>query len=188
MARDAAGDTPFSLVLNSDISVIQAVLGNDLNIADSDGNTPIHIAVERRASKKTMMPLLNMGYSASARNGKGLTALNEAVNKNAVSQALVLLEYGADPYVSTSNGDNALTSVFRTKNIELLDAIVKYNATKTDRQGDGILHYAARTADKDIVEHLVAMKLDKRAANISGETPAQMAARWGRSDIAELLK
>ncbi len=188
MARDAAGDTPFSLVLNSDISVIQAVLGNDLNIADSDGNTPIHIAVERRASKKTMMQLLNMGYSASARNGKGLTALNEAVNKNAVSQALVLLEYGADPYVSTSNGDNALTSVFRTKNIELLDAIVKYNATKTDRQGDGILHYAARTADKDIVEHLVAMKLDKRAANISGETPAQMAARWGRSDIAELLK
>lgn len=188
LARDASGETPFSLVLNSEIYVIQAVLGNDTTISDSDGNTPIHIAVERRASKKTLTQLLNIGYPSSQRNGKGLTALNEAVSKNAVTQALVLLEYGADPYLATSNGENALTAVFKTKNMELLDAIVKYNSTKSDRQGDGILHYAARTADREIVEHLVTLKLDKNARNISGETPSQMAARWGRADIAELLK
>ena len=79
-------------------------------------------------------------------------------------------------------------TVFATKNLELLDAIAKYNSTKTDRQGDGILHYASRTADRETVEHLLALKLDKSVRNISGETPAQMAARWGRADIAELLK
>ncbi|WP_296325019.1 ankyrin repeat domain-containing protein [Treponema sp. UBA3813] len=188
LSRDAAGDTPFSLVLNSDISVIQAVLGNDMTIADSDGNTPVHIAVSRHASKKTLTQLLNMGYPASQRNGKGMTALNEAVAKNEKTQALVLLEYGADPYIATTTGENALTAVFKTKNLDILDAIVKYNSMKSDRQGDGILHYAARSADRDIVEHLVALKLDKNAANISGETPAQMASRWGRKDIAELLK
>ena len=188
LARDAAGDTPFSLVLNSDISVIQAVLGNDTTITDSDGNTPVHIAVSRQVSKKTLLQLLNLGYPASQRNGKGMTALNEAVGKNLEAQAIALLEYGADPFISTTSGENALTSVFKTKNIGLLDAIVKYNATKADRQGDGILHYAAKYADREIVEHLAGMQLDKNALNITGESPAQMASRWGREDIAELLK
>ena len=129
-----------------------------------------------------------MGYPASQRNGKGLTALNEAVAANEKNQALVLLEYGADPYISTTTGENALTSVFKTKNISILDAIAKYNSTKTDRQGDGILHYAARSADREVVEHLTELKLDKKARNISGETAAQMAERWGRNDIAEMLK
>lgn len=188
LGRDSAGDTPFSLVLNADISVIQAVLGNDTTIADSDGNTPVHIAVQRHAGSKTLTQLLNMGYPASQRNGKGLTALNEAVARNDKGQALVLLEYGADPYISTTTGENALTSVFATKNMEILDAIVKYNSTKSDRQGDGILHYAARNADAAIVSHLLALKLDKKARNITGETPAQMAERWGRQDVAELLR
>ena len=188
LSRDAAGETPFSLVLGAEISVIQAVLGSDTTISDSDGNTPIHIAVQKHASQKTMMQLLNIGYPASQRNGQGLTPLNEAVANNEKNQALVLLEYGADPYLSTTSGENALTAVFKTKNLELLDAIAKYNATRSDRQGDGILHYAARFADKEIVEHLVSLKLDKSVRNISGETPAQMAERWGRKDIAEILR
>ncbi|MBR1404292.1 MAG: ankyrin repeat domain-containing protein [Treponema sp.] len=188
LARDSGGDTPFSLVLKADIGVIQAVLGNNTTIVDSDGNTPIHIAVQRNVGKKTLTQLLNMGYPVSQRNGKGMTALNEAVAKDQKNLALVLLEYGADPYAATNTGENALTAVFKTKNIDILDAIVKYNSTKTDRQGDGILHYAARTADKEIVTHLAAMSLDKTVRNISGETPSEMAARWGRGDIADLLK
>ena len=188
LARDSSGETPFSLVLESDIGVIQAVLGNDTTISDSDGNTPIHIAVQKHAGTRTLTQLLNIGYPASQRNGKGLTALNEAVAKNEKNQALVLLEYGADPYLATTSGENALTAAFKTKNMEILDAIAKYNSTKSDRQGDGILHYAARYADREIVEHLVSLKLDKTAKNITGETPAQMALRWGRNDIAELLR
>jgi len=188
LSRDASGESPFSLVMNSNISAIQAVLGNDTSFTDSDGNTPIHIAVEKRADAKTLTQLLNMGYPASQRNGKGETALNNAVNKNLNAQALVLLEYGADPYISTPSGENALTAVFKSKNTTILDAIVKYDSTKTDRQGDGILHYAARFADREIVEHLIGQKLDKNARNISGESPSEMASRWGRKDIAELLK
>lgn len=188
LSRDAGGDSPFSLVLKADISIIQAVLGNNTTIVDSDGNTPTHIAVERGASKNLLTQLLNMGYPVSQRNGKGMTALNMAVEKNNENLALVLLEYGADPYLSTPTGENALTSVFKTKNFTILDAIVKYNSAKTDRQGDTILHYAARTADKETASHLVAMNLDRTAKNITGETPAQMAERWDRPEIAEILR
>ena len=190
LSRDAAGDTPFSLVLNADIAVIQAVLGADTTLSDSDGNTPVHIAVQKHAGRKPLMQLLNVGYvhNINQRNGKGLTALDEALANNDNSLALVLLEYGADPYLTTTSGESALTSVFAAKNMEILDAIVKYDSTKADRQGDGILHYAARYADAQIVKHLIEMKLDKKARNITGETPAQMAERWSRPEIAEMLK
>lgn len=188
MSRDSGGESPFSLVLRANIDVIQAVLGNNTTIVDSDGNTPVHIAVEKGVSKTLLTQLLNMGYPVSQRNGKGITALNMAVEKNSQGLALILLEYGADPYLATPTGENALTSVFKTKNFTILDAIVKYNSTKADRQGDTILHYAARTADKDTVSHLVSLNLDRTAKNITGETPSQMAERWNRPEIAELLK
>lgn len=188
MSRDSGGESPFSLVLRANFDVIQAVLGNDTTIVDSDGNTPVHIAVEKDVSKTLLTQLLDKGYPVSQRNGKGMTALNMAVEKDEESLALVLLEYGADPYLATPTGENALTSVFKTKNFTVLDAIVKYNRTKTDRQGDTILHYAARTADKETVAHLVEMQLDRSAKNITGETPAEMAERWGRPEIAELLR
>lgn len=188
LSRDASGDSPLSLVLRSNINVIQAVLGNNTTIVDSDGNTPVHIAVDKNVNKDLLTKLLNMGYPVSQRNGKGLTALSTAVEKNNQSLALVLLEYGADPFLATPDGENALTSVFKTKNNTILDSIIKYNSQKTDRQGDGILHYAARTAEKATVEHILSKNLDRSVKNITGETPSQMALRWGRSDIAELLK
>ncbi len=188
LIRDANGESAFSIVARADIKIIRAVLGDDLTLVDSDGNTPIHIGVEKNIGKNQLKQLLAAGYPASQRNGKGMTALNLAVEKNAKTAALILLEYGADPFLATNNGENALTSVFKTKNTEILDAIVKYNRTKSDRQGDGILHYAARTADKDTVRHLMSLKLDPEIKNITGETPADMAMRWGRAEIAELLK
>lgn len=188
MSRDSGGESPFSIVIRADINIVQAVLGNNTTLVDSDGNTPVHILVEKNGSKTLLTQLLNMGYPVSQRNGKGMTALNMAVEKDNKNLALVLLEYGADPYLATPQGENAITSVFRTKNFTILDTIVKYNSTKTDRQGDTILHYAARTADKDTVSHLVSMNLDRTAKNITGETPSQMAERWNRADIAVLLK
>lgn len=188
LERDANGETPLSIVLNSDNSVIKAVLGKNSSIVNTDGNTPIHIAVEENASVSTLSMLLNMGYPVSQRNGQGMTALNIAVTNDTKDLALALLEKNADPYLATNDGQNPITTVFKTKNTYILDAIVKYNKTKTDKQGDNILHYAARYADLETTKHLVELGLNKNLKNISGETPAQMAARWNRNEIAEILK
>lgn len=188
LSRAANGDTPLSLVFGSDEQVIKAVLGTNTTIVDSDGNTPVHIAVEKHASQKILKMLLSSGYPVSQRNGKGVTALHIAVTENLRTLALILLENGADPFLATNDGQNPITQVFKTKNTYILDAIVKYNAKKTDAQGDSILHYAARSADEETAKHLVELALSKTQRNISGETPAQMAARWGRPEIAEILK
>ncbi len=188
LARDSYGDSPFSLVLKADEKTIAAVLGSNLTIVDSDGNTPVHIAVERKVSSKVMQKILDMGYPVNIRNGKGLTPLNIAVSTNQKKNAFLLLEKGANPFIATISGDCALTNAFKNGNIEILDAIVKYNSTKADRTGDTILHYAARLADENTCRHLVELGLDRNAKNISGETPSQMAERWNRSAIANILK
>ena len=189
LARDRAGNTPFSLVLGTNDDVlIQTVLGSDLTIVDSNGNTPIHIAVERKVPARTLLMLLDAGYPVSQRNGDGVTALYNAVAQNQQPFADILLQRGADPYVETNKKDCALSLAMTTKNLRILDSLVKYCGTKTDMKGDGILHYAARYADKETTEHLLAQGLDKSVKNYSGEIPTDMARRWRKLDVAELLK
>lgn len=189
LARDRAGNTPFSLVLGTnDEELIKTVLGSDTTIVDSNGNTPVHIAVERKVPARTLLLLLDLGYPVSQRNGDGVTALYNAVQQNQQPFANILLERGADPYVETNRRDCALSLALTTKNIKILDSIAKYCATKTDMKGDGILHYAARYANTETTEHLLALGLDRKARNYSGETPADMARRWRHQSIAELLK
>lgn len=188
LSRDIYGDSPFSLVLRYDEKVLRAVLGTNKNIVDSDGNTPIHIAVQHKVAQNQLSMLINMGYPISQRNGKGLTPLNMAIMNGQKNLALTLIERGADPFTATVNGDNALTNAFKNGNIEILDAICKYNARSSDYAGDTILHYAARIASETQVQHLLDLGLDRSAKNLSGETPANMASRWNRPAIAELLK
>lgn len=188
LSRDSYGDSPFSLVLNYDESIIRAVLGGNKNIVDSDGNTPVHIAVDKNVSSSRLAMLINMGYPVSQRNGKGMTPLNTAVKNGQRELALTLIRSGADPFIATINGDSALTNAFRNGNVEILDAICKYNANDADTAGDTILHYAARMANAAQVSHLLELGLDRMAKNLSGETPAEMAARWNRPEIAGLLK
>lgn len=189
LSRDSYGETPFSLVLRTNNEKqIREVLGRNLNIVDSDGNTPVHIAVERKVPQKLLTMLLDMGYPVSQRNGKGVTPLYMAVQENLKGHANLLLERGANPYIATITNDTALSLALKSGNTAMLDSIARHAATKTDMQGDGILHYAARIANADTVKYLVGLGLDKKARNISGETPAEMAERWQRPDIAELLK
>lgn len=188
LSRDSFGDTPFSLVLNYDDTVIRSVLGTNTMIVDSDGNTPIHIAVDRNVPPSKLTMLINMGFPVSQRNGKGVTPLNNAVSGNKKALAKVLLSNGADPFVATISGDSALTNAFKNGNLEILDEIVKYNARKTDVAGDTILHYAARLGTESQVAHLLELGLERDVKNLSGETPSAMAARWNKPKIAELLK
>ncbi|MCR5724479.1 MAG: ankyrin repeat domain-containing protein [Treponema sp.] len=189
LARDSIGETPFSLILRSgNEQLMKTVLGSNTTIVDSDGNTPVHIAVERKVPAKTLTTLLSMGYPASQRNGKGVTALYTAVTTKQLSLVEILLEKGADPFIATTTNESALSVALKEKNIKILDAIAKYCATATDMKGDSILHYAARIADADTVSHLVSLGLNVNAKNISGETPGAMAARWQRPAVAEVLR
>lgn len=187
LARDAHGVTPFSLVMDRSDGIIKAVLGDDPRLVDSDGNTPLHIATGNKIDAKKLSMLVAQKYPINGRNRDGITPLGLAVNASLIEQTAVLLENGADPFIVDNSGECALSLAIK-KHTSILSSIVKAAGNRVDMAGDGILHYAARLADEETVKQLLSMGLDKSIRNITGETPYDMAIRWQRPNIADLLK
>lgn len=188
LSRDSQGITPLSLALNQSPEVVLAVLGNNPRLMDSDSNTPIHIAIKNGASGQIITTLVKHGYPINARNSEGKTALYYAVERNNNEQVRILLENDADPFVATGKEmENSLTLAF-TKDQKILDSFIEFTGNKTDYQGEGILHYAAKFANLDTVKRLSSKGLNRNIRNIEGETPSDVAVRWGRSEIANVLR
>ena len=192
LSRDAQGVTPFSIILQGqNEKLIKAVLGTNSKLLDSDSNTPIHIALENNVSPKTLELLVDMNYPINIRNKDGITPLSIAVSKKLKEHTSVLLENGADPFITDNEKECPLSIIFKMEDGEtrdaILDEIVKLAGNKTDYQGEGILHYAARIADAKTVQKLLEKGLDRTVRNISGETPHDIAIRWQRKDIIEML-
>src|SRR5574344_2135896 len=187
LSRDSFGKTPFSLAITKGTAVIQAVLGDNMTLVDSDGNNPLHAAVASRASADIMQFLINKGYPIDQRNGQGLSPLEYAIIQNQHILAKILLKNNADPFITDNSGECAVTNAFKQGNEDILTDMVKTAGIRTDLQGDTMLHYAARTADAATVKTLLDLGLDRSRRNTAGETPYDIAKRWKRMDIAQLL-
>ena len=188
LSRDKNGNTPFSLAFDKSDDLVKTVLGNDRTITDSDGNTPFHIIVQAKGPLRILSLLASLDYPFDTRNAEGMTPLGYAVENNDENYARILLQNGANPFSSIDKkGRNAATIALASEERILAD-IAKYAGTKSDIQGNTLLHYAARTASADTIRKLLAYGLDANAKNISGETPYMTALRWKRNDAANVLK
>ena len=188
LSRDKNGTTPFSLAFDKSDGIVKTVLGNDRTITDSDGNTPFHIIVQAKGPLRILSLLASLDYPFDTRNAEGMTPLGYAVENNDENYARILLQNGANPFSSIDKkGRNAATIALASEERILAD-IAKYAGTKSDIQGNTLLHYASRTASADTIRKLLAYGLDANAKNISGETPYMTALRWKRNDAANVLK
>ncbi|ULQ59519.1 ankyrin repeat domain-containing protein [Brucepastera parasyntrophica] len=188
MARDSYGRTPLSLAFRKNRETVMAVIGTNTNLVDSDGNTPLHIAVMEHSSTEILQSLIDAKIPVNNRNRTGTTALLLAVKNNDETAARILLASGADPFASDNSGENVVSLVL-TKIPAFIPLLAEYAAGKTDTIGDGLLHYAARLGTADSVKELLNMpRIDRRARNIAGETPYDIAVRWQRPQIAQLLE
>ncbi|UTC74617.1 ankyrin repeat domain-containing protein [Treponema sp. OMZ 792] len=188
LARDAYGKTPFVLALNKNIRTVDLVLGNDSLLTDTDGDTPLHIAVKERISLDYFQRVMKKRYPLNKRNKNGETALLLAVQNNQKEITRALLAEGADPFIVNNKGVSAITEIF-TNHPDFAPIAAEFSLKQTDTLGEGMLHYAAKFADVQTVKDLISLpgiKLDVK--NTAGETPYQVALRWNRSEIAELLK
>ena len=188
MGRDAYGTTPLSLAFKRGDDVIKAVLGSATVVADSDGNTPLHLAVLEDAGEHVLSMLIGQGYPVNSRNRRGKTALSVALEKSDESSMRILLQAGCDPFITDSDGNSVAGTILSDKN-EFVALLTEYAAEETDAIGDGLLHYAARLSSPGIVQQLRSTQLvDPYLKNIEGETPADIAARWSRPEIQALLQ
>ena len=188
MSRDSWGKTPLSLAFRKSGDTVMAVIGSNMNLVDSDGNTPLHIAVTERASDDVLKALIAAHFPVNNRNRTGSTALLLAVKEGSESAARILLASGADPFAA-DNAEASAVTIALTEKQAFVPVLAEYAADRTDTIGDGLLHYAARMGSAETVKTLLNLpRVDRTARNIAGETAYDIAVRWQHTDIAALLK
>ncbi|MGP1594207.1 MAG: ankyrin repeat domain-containing protein [Treponema sp.] len=187
MVRDISGATPLSLVLHTDTVMIDAVLGSDSNLSNSDGETPLHIAAGEDVRETIMQQILSTGYPINKRDRTGSTALIIAAQNKMLTSCGLLLSNGGDPFISNNGGVSAV-SIALEEYHELLPLIDDFAPAAVDSAGESLLHYAARLADSETLKQVIKLapeQLHKRS--IAGEIPYDVAVRWKRDDIAQQL-
>ncbi|MGP1490840.1 MAG: ankyrin repeat domain-containing protein [Treponema sp.] len=188
LVRDSYGATPLSRALRLGKPILDAVLGNDVSLSNSDGETPLHIAVQEKTDEETLRYLISKRYAVDKRDKTGSTALLLAAQQNTLPLCSVLLASGADPFHANNEGESAVRLAL-TRNAELLPLIQESAAEKNDAAGNGLLHYAARYASQETIQKLLTgTQTDPGKKNLAGETPADIAFRWERPEIAALLQ
>ena len=187
MARDAQGKTPFSMCLEKDVSLIEAVLGSDKFLSDSDGRTPLHLAIIEGVKPTVLSFILTKGYPINKRDRQGETALFCAIDRLQVENSQLLFDSGSDPFISNNLGENVITLVFK-KREAFIEMLATSSLIKTDAIGDNILHYAARFANRKTIESLLAISSEgMNDKNTLGETPYQVALHWQKGEVANLF-
>lgn len=187
MARDSYGKTPFTLSLSKGKKIMEAVLGRERFLADSDGRTPLHAAAIEDVPASTMGFVLRKGYPVNKRDKNGETALFCAVERNEFENARQLFAAGSDPFIANNAGESVVSSILKNKQ-NFLEMLVEFAEGKSDSLGDNFLHYAARFGNAETVRKLITLtKTDLSAKNRSGDTPYKIAMRWSRKEAAALL-
>jgi len=81
--------------------------GADYSFLDSDGRTPLHIAVAG-CEVQCALELLNWGSDVNTEDFEGTSVLQRAVIENSLEMVQLLIRFKANPFVASRNGGLAL--------------------------------------------------------------------------------
>jgi ankyrin repeat protein len=158
-----------------------------LNSSDDFGSTPLHIAVQEKASQEIIKTIIELGASQSMVNAEGRTALRLAVDLDQLETARLLANSRSDVFAVARDGKTPAEAAL-SKGADAVRALFSGTAIKSkDSSGNTVLHYAAKQGDASLVSLLISMGADKTVRNIVSESPADIALRWKNNDAAALL-
>jgi uncharacterized protein len=173
--------------------------GADVNIANKGGWTPLYLATDNRNIEGGDYPvpkpdmdhlafitlLLDRGADPNCRAKdntltrtiftmqwfyeNGATPFVRAAQSSDSELMQLLLDYGADPFIATENGDTALTAAGGIGWVE------------------GVTYERSPKENFDAIRMLLDLGLDPNARNREGRTALMGAALKGRNDVVELL-
>jgi ankyrin repeat protein len=160
--------------------------GTDINQADSQGETPLHVAA-RRARLIIARELLKNGADPNAKNAAGKTPLRVALGEGKTQLAEVLFEQGArdDP-------QELLFALARAgvDDRDSLALLVQRGAdvNATNEAGLTPLHIAVLDGQRLLTKRLIDLGADVDVADDHGRTPLSIATEKGDRAIIDLLE
>jgi len=188
-ARNAQDRTPLQNAISGSPRLVRTFLLNKdrLNSSDDFGSTPLHIAVQEKASLSIIKTILDLGAKQSMVDAEGRTALRLAVDLGQLETAQLLANSGGDVFAAARDGKTPAEAAL-SKGADAVRALFSGTAINSrDSSGNTALHYAARQGDASLVSLLISLGANKSVKNIASESPADIALRWRNNEAAALL-
>ncbi|CAB3370747.1 Hypothetical predicted protein [Cloeon dipterum] len=180
-------------VMSNKLNFVLGLLdrGAIINLQDSSGETPLHIAAGWSANPEIVENLLQRGAEVETRNKEMLTALHLAARYNPVPEIIqTLLEHGADVHSQDEDGLSALHQATRhNENPDILKILLDFgaNLNAQDSNKRTALHYSAENKQAaEVVQKLFEYGADLDSQDQYGMTPLHHAA--GCNKNAEMVK
>ncbi|XP_055634153.1 protein fem-1 homolog C-like [Toxorhynchites rutilus septentrionalis] len=130
------GFTPLQIAcLWNNLPLVQELIENGANLRKQsyDGTTCLMNAVQ---SVPVMSYLLNNGADVDVCNIYNRTALHCSIERRNFKSTCLLLQHGADPFVQSIDGDDALQTACIYGEIEIADFLMKHFQYSAERQAD----------------------------------------------------
>jgi uncharacterized protein len=189
LAKAGDGESPLTLALRRGLPLLKVVVvAENVNRTDPEGNAPLRVVVDSKPAPEALDFILSAGAKVDARDRYADTALHAAMAAGNVDLAARLAKAGSDLFARDKAGETPV-SLAMAKGVEALKALVTAAGIGSkDKLGNGLLHYAALAGNAEAAAWLASIGADKSLRNISGETASEVAAKRGKTELAEMLK
>ncbi len=157
-------------VQSGDLGQVKEFLeqGIDINSKNSDGDTALHIAVDRDYNDVAKL-LIDKGADVNAKDKRNETPLYNAIynsNKDLVS---LLVNKGADVNFSASEGDSILYEAIWMDDFDIVKILVDNGAKYDVKDKDGLtaLYEAISQGSMDMVKLFISKGIDKYSIHMA---------------------
>ena len=171
-AADINGNTPLSRSLRDGNILKILVNASNIKVTDAYGNTPLHIALEQKATAGSVRYLLDAGIAVDVANCYGETPLFSATKSDNYQGVQQLIKAGAIKNITDNQGNTALHACVRwaaEKSCAKLLA-AGYDVNIKNQAGKTPLAEAARQNRIEIMKQLISKGADINSQDVTGKS------------------
>ena len=163
--------------------------GADVNIANSDGSTPLIIACQK-GHLVVVQYLIQQGADMNNAGNEGITALHIAAYHDHLMIVQYLVDQGADANIPDTDGCTPLYSAAQEGRLSVVQCLAQHGAdvNKARVHGATPLTASAHNGHLAVVQFLVQQGAEMNKATIEDVTPLRVATEQGHVAVANYLR
>jgi ankyrin len=176
-----------------DNTLVAEILERDphtINQPDSDGQPPLHVAIQQQSLPIAIM-LLDAGALIESIGYHGWRPLQIAASLGNLELVQLTLKHDANIHLASSTGQTALHKACSSNNVAVVRLLLEKGADPHIANDRGMtpLHIAAHQNQLEIARCLISeYRVDVLVADKGGEAPSKWAARSAHYEMLEYLR